>query len=130
MPADQDNNDALRILVLDDEPLIVMDIEFSLTDEGFDALGATNKDKAMSIARDTALVGAILDINLGHGITSFEVADALQEQGVPFVFHSADLKTHADIIEKYGAVCLSKPSNERDILAAVRTMSGQSRQSV
>lgn len=127
MPADPDQQDALRILVLDDEPLIVMDIEFILTDEGFDAQGATSKEKAMSIVQDAPLSAAILDVNLGHGITSFEIADLLHRQGVPFVFHSADLSTNAAKIAEYGVDCLSKPSSEVEILRAVETMSGRSR---
>jgi CheY-like chemotaxis protein len=75
-----------RILVAEDAFLLV-----SLLQDVFDALGwemigpATRLADAMKLARDEMVDAALLDINL-DGKMSWEVAGALKERGIPFVF--------------------------------------------
>ena len=112
------------VLILDDEPLIVMDLESMLNDAGYATCTATTVEKAMSLVSEHTISAAILDIDLGHGSTSFAVADCLHDQQIPFLFHSADLKSNRSTIEDYSAGSLSKPCEESDIINTVKMMIG------
>jgi CheY-like chemotaxis protein len=75
-----------RVLVVEDEMIVAMCLEDSLTSMGAEVVGpAMRLDAAVELARSEGLHGAVLDINL-HGERSYPVADILQERGVPFVF--------------------------------------------
>lgn len=78
--------DGLRILIVEDEPLLVMAVESTLFDFGCDVIVATKLPKALMLAATETLDGAILDINLGHGTTSYPVALALKARSIPFIF--------------------------------------------
>ena len=75
-----------RVLVVEDEMMIAMLLEDMLIDLGCEVVGiASRLDDALLRAQNTAFDIAILDVNL-NGQTSYAVADALAERGLPFVF--------------------------------------------
>lgn len=75
----------LRILVVEDEPLVAMLIEDLLLELGCTVVGpAATVAQALALA-DTRLDGALLDVNLGAE-QSYPVADKLAADGVPFAF--------------------------------------------
>ena len=75
-----------RVLVVEDEMMIAMLLEDMLIDLGCEVVGiASRLDDALLRAQNTAFDIAILDVNL-NGQTSYAVADALVERGLPFVF--------------------------------------------
>jgi ActR/RegA family two-component response regulator len=75
-----------RVLVVEDDYLVAMDLVRALERAGAQVIGpAPGVDSALSALADTVPDAAILDINLG-GEMAFPVADALLERGVPFVF--------------------------------------------
>lgn len=47
---------------------------------------ASTAAAAVALARESEADLALLDVNLGHGETSFEAADILRGRGVPFAF--------------------------------------------
>jgi CheY-like chemotaxis protein len=75
-----------RILVVEDEMLVLMNIEMALED-----LGCSKVHAASTVAEALVLLeihpfdAALLDVNLG-GETSFPIADALIKRGIPFAF--------------------------------------------
>lgn len=76
-----------RVLVVEDEYMLAEDLRQQLIEEGAVVVGPVG-----SVAQALALLGspktlnaAILDVNLG-GELVYPVADALTEQGVPYVF--------------------------------------------
>jgi CheY-like chemotaxis protein len=76
----------LKILVVEDEPLIAMALEEMLTDLGCTVVGpALSLERGMRLATDESIDGAILDVNLG-GETVFPLADLLAQRDVPFVY--------------------------------------------
>lgn len=79
-----------RILIVEDEYFIAMDLAMVLEDLGFEVVGpAASVAEAMALVErfgDT-LDGAILDVNLRNERV-YPVADALQARGVHFVFAS------------------------------------------
>lgn len=75
-----------RILVVEDEPALAMMIEDMLIDFGCQVVGpALRVPEARALARDEALDGALLDVNMGDG-PSFDVARILAARQVPFCF--------------------------------------------
>ncbi|GGE20174.1 response regulator [Aureimonas endophytica] len=75
-----------RVLIVEDEMLVAMNLEDTLTDLGLHVAGtAMQLGPALELARDSAIDVAVLDINL-HGGRSYPVADILLQRGVPFVF--------------------------------------------
>jgi two-component SAPR family response regulator len=76
----------LRILVVEDEFLVAMELETMLRDLGGEVIGPLGRlDEAVAIAREEALDLAILDVNIGGQLVT-PVADALAARTIPFVF--------------------------------------------
>ena len=75
-----------RVLVVEDDYLVAMDIARALERAGAEVIGpASAVEAALAALEQTVLDGAILDINLG-GEMAFPVADALMARGIPFIF--------------------------------------------
>lgn len=75
----------VRVLVVEDEALIMLAIEDMLAALGCEVTSASRVETALVPARDVGLDVALLDVNVG-GQRVFPVADALERRGVPFVF--------------------------------------------
>ncbi|MDF2975027.1 MAG: response regulator [Microvirga sp.] len=84
----------LRILVVEDEILIALELESLLQDLGHDVVGiaASSKD-ALSLGRDLKPDLAFVDIHLSDGPTGIDVARHLSsEHGVTVLFMTANAK--------------------------------------
>jgi DNA-binding response OmpR family regulator len=78
--------DGLRVLVVEDTPLVADTIADVLDDIGCVVVGPVAElADAEALARGEALACALLDIRLG-AFESFSVADVLRARGVPFAF--------------------------------------------
>jgi len=75
-----------RVLIVEDESLVAMELGECLRDMGFEIVGSvSNLDDAKEIAVQKDFDGAILDINLA-GQLVYPVADILVKRRKPFVF--------------------------------------------
>lgn len=75
----------LRVLVVEDEPLIGMDIEDAVQGLGHEVVGPIAElDEALGMATVEILGCAILDVNILGG-RSYPVADMLMKRGVPLL---------------------------------------------
>ena len=75
-----------RILVVEDEMLVLMNIEMALEELGCSQIrAAASVPAALVLLEIHNFDAALLDVNLG-GEKSFPVADALIERGIPFAF--------------------------------------------
>jgi CheY-like chemotaxis protein len=75
-----------RILIVEDEALVAMQLEDMLGELGHEvAASCARLDEAVATAQTVACDMAVLDINLA-GQKSFPVAEALKSRGVPFLF--------------------------------------------
>ena len=107
-----------RVLIVEDEFFIALDIGQQLADAGFEVVGpAPSVAKALSLVAEQGCDVAVLDVNLG-GETSEPVARKLQESDKPFVVlsgYSIDNKQ-----SWFGdATVLSKPLRMDDLVAAL-----------
>jgi len=76
----------VRILIVEDEPLIAMMIEDMVSACGHTAVGiASTLGEALAAINAGGFDGAILDIRLGETV-SIDAADLLRARALPFVF--------------------------------------------
>lgn len=112
-----------RILLVEDEPLVAMEIESELSSAGCHIVGpAGTVGHAMQLIAEGACDAALVDANLG-GCSANEVAAALTQKGIPFAFATG-----------YGrealpggfqeAPILSKPFGSAQLLATVAALLG------
>ncbi len=103
------------ILIVEDEPLIAMDITQAFEGTGA-ALTTTNTLKhALILVEHDGLSGAILDHALGDGDSSL-LYQRLTERGIPFMIYSG--YSHIDG-SCQGAPHISKPASDEALVAAM-----------
>ena len=108
-----------RVLIVEDEFFIALDIAQQLAEAGFEVVGtAPSVAKALSIVAQPGCDVAVLDVNLG-GETSEPVARKLREDNKPFVVLSG-YSTDNKLPWFGGATVLSKPLRMDDLVAALR----------
>ena len=112
-----------RILVVDDDRIVVAMLVAGLSRAGFDVVVATNGDEAMRVAVDSAPELAVLDVEMG-GTSGLDVAAFLaRETRVPFLFLSAsrdeEIKRNAASLGSQGF--LQKPVDIAKLVAAIRS---------
>ncbi len=110
-----------KILVVDDDRLVLATLTHGLTQAGYTVIDADNGDDAILLAREHRPELALLDIRM-EGKSGFDVAAYLREYcQMPFMFLSAfsDEATLAQV-KALGAVAyLVKPLDIRQIVPAV-----------
>jgi CheY-like chemotaxis protein len=98
----------LRILLVEDDPLIRLDLETSLTEFGANVTAAANVGKALEILESSQLDFAVLDFELGAE-TSEPIAKAAQARNVPFLYLSG-YSEHDERFSRWpGIPILAKP---------------------
>jgi CheY-like chemotaxis protein len=107
----------LRILILEDDPLIACDLQAILEGVGHEIVGMLDSVARAYECLETGFDYALLDIDVIGG-KSFGVATALVERQIPFAFVSASCP--ADIPQSLQQVALiPKPFEEKAILQSV-----------
>ena len=122
--APHSNNGALqghRVLVIEDEPLVAMDVVAQLESAGAVVVGsAGNVADALAIIETAQMESALLDANLNGDAVDL-IADALSRRRIPFVFVTG--YGRADLPKAYSTVpILGKPYNQDQLLTAVRSL--------
>lgn len=107
-----------RILVVEDEMLVLMNIEMALEDLGCAAISvAATVAEALSLLDGPRFDAAMLDINL-DGEKSYPVADALARRGIPFAF-STGYDDHGQRADFADRPVLRKPYLRGDLAAVI-----------
>jgi CheY-like chemotaxis protein len=96
---------ALRVLVVEDEMLVAMELEEALRSFGCLVVGPASRIRhALQLASEAEIDAAVLDVNVA-GEKVFPVAEVLARRGVPFVFATG-----------YGAAGIDGAFRDRPIL--------------
>ena len=83
-----DRQRTVRVLIVEDEPMIALGLEDVLIDAGFEIAGVAGKlEKALALIEDGACDAAIVDANLA-GVSASPIANALTKRGLPFIVTS------------------------------------------
>lgn len=114
----------IRVLIVEDDPFIAMDIESAVADQLGDdveliVVGSVAEARRMAAKR---LACALLDIDVVGGKT-FDVASVLQETGTPFAFVSGSAP-HEVPTALRGVRFLRKPFSTREVAAFVKSAVG------
>lgn len=110
-----------RILVVDDDRLVLATLAHGLSQAGYEVIDADNGDDAILLAREHKPDLALLDIRM-EGKSGFDVAAYLREYcQMPFMFLSAfsDDETVRQVKELGAVAYLVKPLDIRQIVPAV-----------
>ncbi len=121
-----------RILVVDDDRLVLATVTHGLTEAGYEVIDADNGDDAILLAREHRPALALLDIRM-EGKSGFDVAQTLRDAyRIPFMFLSAfaDQATR-DQVRALGALdYLVKPLEVGQIVPAVEAVLARLRSAV
>lgn len=110
-----------RILVVDDDRLVLATVTHGLSQAGYEVIDADNGDDAILLARQERPELALLDIRM-EGKTGFDVAEYLRDVAhVPFMFLSAfaDDDTRAKVAALGALAYLVKPLDVGQIVPTV-----------
>lgn len=110
-----------KILVVDDDRLVLATVTHGLAQAGYDVIDADNGDEAILLARQHKPDLALLDIRM-EGMSGFDVAAYLRDHlHVPFMFLSAfaDDATVQKVKELGAVAYLVKPLDIGQILPTV-----------
>ena len=109
-----------RILVIEDEALVAMELRFVLEDLGHQVIGtAADARSARRLVQESDVDLALVDIHLSDGPTGIDLGRELaQELGVTVLFMTANPGMVRNGVA--GAIgVLSKPTDERAVQTAV-----------
>ena len=107
-----------RVLIVEDEILVALDLEDALTDAGYKVVGiAADRHEAMALACDVDV--ALVDVNLRDGPTGVAIGFTLAEDhGVQVLFLTANPSSVGDTGRR-AVGCLSKPCAPASICEAI-----------
>jgi DNA-binding NtrC family response regulator len=129
-PTIGNNQKKVRVLIIEDEPMIAFALEECLIEAGFEIAGVAGRlEAALTLIESKVFDVAILDTNLA-GVSAGPAAVEMRARGLPFVVVSGYLpnQQHADF---KGAFCLQKPCSLPrliDVLYDITTQMTEDRQ--
>ena len=105
-----------RILIVEDEALIALQIEMDIEDIGHSVAGTCmSLSESLKLIDSADIDGAILDVDL-RGVDVFPAAEKLCEKNIPFVFHTGH-GNKAQIEERFPhSTVFKKPSPTKAML--------------
>jgi DNA-binding response OmpR family regulator len=108
------------ILVVEDEPLIALEMAMLFESAGAQVLCVRTRAQARDTIADQAVRAAVLDYGLADGSTA-ALCGLLTERRIPFLFYSG----YADLDRRFpNAVVVAKPSTGQKLLSAVAGLIG------
>lgn len=109
-----------RILIIEDEALVAMELRFVLEDLGHEVIAtAADAKSARSVAAENDIDLALVDIHLSDGPTGIDLGRELgQDMGVTVLFMTANPGMVREGVAGTIGV-LSKPTDERAVQTAV-----------
>jgi DNA-binding response OmpR family regulator len=114
----------MRILIIEDEPVIALDLQDLLDEAGFAVVGVAGKlETALTLINQANFDAAIVDANLG-GVSSGPAAAALVAHRIPFVVLSGySLKTQEAGFP--AAVFIQKPCRLDHLISVLKSLKPQ-----
>jgi DNA-binding response OmpR family regulator len=107
-----------RILIVEDEMLVAMELESILHDLGHEPVGIAPDLPSAEQLAVSPLDLALVDLNLRDGLTGPEIGKRLSERGVSVLFITANPRVLEEGVAGTIGV-LTKPTDEATVRAAV-----------
>lgn len=116
----------MRVLIVEDEELIALDLQEILEGDGHTVVGqATTADEAVKLATKHKPDVALMDVELSDGSNGLVVAEALgRKLKLPVVFLTArnDFMVRAMTLEPEPLGYITKPFIAADVLSALAAL--------
>lgn len=111
----------LKILLVEDEPFILMDVELQLQQDSHIVVSASNADKAIVVLRNEAVDLVLSDIDMPGSMDGIGLAAAVRDRwpSVRIVLMSGKQRPTLDELPSETRF-MSKPFNKSQLLQAVR----------
>ena len=111
-----------RIMVVEDEVLIAMEIQATLEDGGAEVLGPYHTlASALDCADHEHFSAAVLDMRIGRDSIT-PVARRLMARGIPFLFYSGQPLSDPVRAEWPNSLTISKPASANTLIQAVASL--------
>ena len=111
-----------RVLLVEDEALIALDLTQQLDFAGFEVIGpASSVAQARQLLWDDDCDAAILDVNLGRGETSEPIAHDLIGRGVPVIVVSGYARSQHPVVFR-GLPMVVKPVSIGTLVAELKAV--------
>jgi DNA-binding response OmpR family regulator len=111
-----------RVLIVEDDFLILIELETVLGEAGARIVGACRTvDEALAVAGNQDIDAALLDLRVGPD-TIAPVAYCLDRRGVPFAFYTGQTETDPIRVEWPDCEIVAKPAAPKAIVAAVAAL--------
>jgi len=107
-----------RVLVVEDEVLVALDLEAILNDAGADVELCRTTQAALDRLTSAPITVAILDVRLGTD-TVTPVASRLAERGIPFVFYTGQSACDPILADWPDRKIVTKPARSASIVRAL-----------
>ena len=111
----------LRILLVEDEPLVAFDNEHLLSAAGYDVVATVDNlaDAARVIREEDGIDLVLTDVTLNGDGNGMDVARAAGAKGVPVLFVTGTCPAEAQTL---AVGCLAKPYTEKTMKAALEAL--------
>jgi DNA-binding response OmpR family regulator len=116
----------VRILVVEDDPLIREFVVVALREEGYEVIHASNGEEALTWCKRQAADVLITDIRLPGQIDGWQIAERCPDHdpGLPVIYATGFSPSAPRPVP--GSVYLQKPYHPKEILRAVRQVAAGS----
>lgn len=115
-----------KVLLIEDEPLILMDVEAALAEAGFTVVTAASAADGIAAFDDNAaaVCAVVTDIRLGKGASGWEVGRHVREAipTMPVVYMSGDSSGEWAAQGVPGSVMIAKPFVFPQLITAISTL--------
>lgn len=116
----------LLVLLIEDEPLILIDVEQALVEAGFEVITATSGAEGIGqfTARAEELRAVVTDIRLGNGVGGWEVARHVRATAplMPVVYMSGDSAADWAAQGVPNSIMIAKPFAHPQLITAIATL--------
>lgn len=120
----------LKVLLVEDEPLILIESEAALADAGFDVVTATDATRAMETfdKAGEVICAVVTDIRLGKGPSGWDVGRHVREAApaMPIVYVSGDSSGEWASHGVPNSVMIAKPFVPVQLITALATLLNKS----
>ena len=104
----------MRVMIVEDELLVALDMERTLEDLGFEVVGVASDERQARALANHGVDMALVDLNLRDGLTGLRIGDALTKSGVSVVFMTGNPDLVAAAVPRAVGV-IAKPVGAEDI---------------
>jgi len=119
-------NSKIMVMIVDDEPMILLGMQAALEDGGYEVLTAANGTDGLALLdrHHADLAGLITDVRMGDGPTGWDVARYGRglKSDIAVVYVSADCVDDWPAEGLPNSVAIQKPFAEAQLVTAISTL--------